>query len=349
MGADTYAALGAGFSRLSELFAQKLGMSMEEKRALAHEEAMQKREIAAEERALKRQRETPVERRVYQGDADQGPPLLMVDELNSFGEPVRQTEASPRERQEYQSRMLQAQEAKRIADEDRAFKQRPKFEERLFESLPADQKARAVQGKFGLLPPAQTPRAPSDIETRIALAKELGATPEQLQALALGSASEKASPERRETAKLDASRLKEAEDRARAAESTLVNISQLEKLMDAGLSTGPLDQYLPGRDRALFDSTAADLNLSTLRQKFGGNPTEGERAANAATLPGTQQYESNNRQQIAKIRADAEARIKEYQSMLSGAEATQAPPDGTRLMKDGKTYVVRNGKPVLES
>jgi hypothetical protein len=131
MGADTYAALGAGFSRLSELFAQRLGMSMEEKRALAHEEAMQKREIAAEKRAearqiaaedrqYNRQATTPVERKVFQSGADQGPPLLMVDELNQFGSSIRQTPASQREKEEFAANARAA--AEKSAMEGKEFK-----------------------------------------------------------------------------------------------------------------------------------------------------------------------------------------------------------------------------------
>ena len=131
MGADAYAAIGAGFSRLSELFAQKLGMSMEEKRALAHEEAMQKRAIAAEERAEKRaiaaedrqfnrQTQTPVERRAFQSGAEQGPPLLMIDKLNQFGESVGQVPASAREKEDFAANARNA--AEKEALEGREFK-----------------------------------------------------------------------------------------------------------------------------------------------------------------------------------------------------------------------------------
>lgn len=203
--------------------------------------------------------------------------------------------------------------------------------QQLLGMLPEDQRARAAQIKAGLLPQAQAPqqpRQPSDIEIKIQQARALGATNEQLQQLVLGAADARATPERRETAKLNTARIKDAEERARAAEKTLANVAQLEKLMEGGLATGPMDQFLPGADRGLFDSIASDLNLSTLRQNFGGNPTEGERAANAATLPGKQQYEQNNRQLLAKLRAEAEQKIAEYQQLTSGGQAAPAQQSG---------------------
>jgi len=165
----------------------------------------------------------------------------------------------------------------------------------------------------------QADRQPTSIEVQMALARQLGATDEDLRAMVLGGGgAAKASPEDREAAKLQATRIKEAEDRARAAQKTLDAVGKLEGLLGSGVSTGPLDQYLPGKDRQLFNALASELNLSTLRQNFGGNPTEGERAANAATLPGVGQYEANNRELLAKLRAQAEGIIGEYQGLLGG-------------------------------
>jgi hypothetical protein len=203
------------------------------------------------------------------------------------------------------------------------------FEQQLFDRLPPEMQDKAALGKFGLIPQAQAPQRPSEIEQRIALAQASGATPQQIQALILGAqAQPEVTPEERETAKAEATRIKEAEDRARAAEKTLANVTRMEEIMNQGLSTGPLDRFLPGKDRALFDSLASDLNLSTLKQNFGGNPTEGERAANAATLPGAAQYEANNKQLLAKLKAEAQAKIDEYNALTGKGNQTSQPKPG---------------------
>lgn len=228
-------------------------------------------------------------------------------------------------------RLLQRDAAKEEARaKAAAANYRPGLEETLFNSLPENMRGKAALGKFGLLPKERDPRNPTELEIRLGMAQQLGATPEQLQALVLGGQNQRASPEQREDAKLNAGRIKDAEDRARAAQKTLDNVSKMEALMQEGLSTGPLDKMLPGKDRDLFNALASDLNLSTLRQNFGGNPTEGERAANAATLPGVQQYETNNKELLAKLRAEAEAKINEFET-LSGRQGQSPQPTQTAV------------------
>ena len=182
----------------------------------------------------------------------------------------------------------------------------------------------------------------------MALARQLGATDEDLRALALGQGganAAKPTPEQRETAKLEAARLKDAEDRARAAQKTLATVNQLEAMLGKGVSTGPLDQYLPGKERQLFNALASELNLSTLRQNFGGNPTEGERAANAATLPGVGQYEANNRELLAKLRTQAEGILGEYQSLAGGGGPTVGAPQASPAAQAAPANVPRAVNP----
>lgn len=95
-------------------------------RAEMAEKAAEAREIAREERAARRRENTTAERRVYQGDASDGPPELMAEELNEVGNPLRTGPASQREKQEFADRsrneaVLTAaeREKQRIADEDR--------------------------------------------------------------------------------------------------------------------------------------------------------------------------------------------------------------------------------------
>lgn len=209
----------------------------------------------------------------------------------------------------------------------------------------------------------RAPAGPSEIERKIALAQQLGATPEEIRAMVVGSGAGngRGTPEQRETAKLEAGALKEAQEKALAARKTLETIARLEEMQQKGVSTGPLDQYLPGQNRQLYNSLASDLNLSTLRQNFGGNPTEGERAANLETLPSTGKYENVNAQLLAKIRADAEQKIAEFEQQRGGTSllpvqgAPQASPGASQQAapaaepvavnpQTGEKIVYRNGQ-----
>lgn len=319
-------------------FLQMLGGGQQQPQAMDNPYAAQ---MAMQNAQADKQRAQQMMQAQYQGGGMSGILASVLQMLGgkALNKRADETTTQALARQfEFETQAAQAAQQKTAADEERKFQRelerdRKKAEEaaknrapselqQLLGMLPEDQRGRAAQIKAGLIPQAQAPqqpRQPNDIEVKLQLAKSLGATPEQLQQLVLGGGSQVATPERREDAKLQTGRLKEAEERARAAEKTLANVTQLEKLMNSGLSTGPLDKFLPGADRSLFDSVAADLNLSTLRQNFGGNPTEGERAANAATLPGTQQYEANNKQLLTKLRAEAQAKIDEYRKLAGGA------------------------------
>ena len=125
--------MAAGLNFLAQALMGREQDRREDKRAIAYEAALEKRELAREERALKRQQQTPVERRTFQGSADDGPPELMVDQLNSIGESVGQQPASQREKQDYaanataSAQALQAQRDKmRIDEEDRQFNRQDK-------------------------------------------------------------------------------------------------------------------------------------------------------------------------------------------------------------------------------
>ncbi len=92
-----------------------------------------------------------------------------------------------------------------------------------------------------------------------------------------------------------------------------------------GLSTGPFDAWLPGADRQTYNAIAEELNVGTLRSRFGGSPTEGERAANRATLPSIDKYENVNMELLAKIREEQKRIIEEYEKMAgAGSWSIQA-------------------------
>ena len=123
--------------------------------------------------------------------------------------------------------------------------------------------------------------------------------------------------------------VRDAADRARAASealSTLGELSQLHKDggMFGGISTGPLDQWAPGAAGQKYDQLSNTLNLSTLRANFGGNPAEGERDANLATLPARSRYESVNKDRIEQLRAQMVGRIEAYNKM-PGVEPIPIP------------------------
>lgn len=102
--------------------------------------------------------------------------------------------------------------------------------------------------------------------------------------------------------------MRDAADRARASAESLVTLGELNQLhkdggMFGGISTGPLDQWLPGPAGQRYDQLSNTLNLSSLRSNFGGNPAEGERAANLETLPARNRYETVNQDRIEQMRA----------------------------------------------
>lgn len=119
MGADTYAGIGAAFSRISDIFANKMQMNADEKRQNAYEIALEKRRIAEEERVEKKTQETPVRRSsVYKGVGEDGPGFR-VDRLNARGDVVDTQDANPRERGDYEE-TLSAREKQAKADQEKA-------------------------------------------------------------------------------------------------------------------------------------------------------------------------------------------------------------------------------------
>jgi hypothetical protein len=115
----------------------------------AYEKALEAREMKREERAERKRAQTPVERRVYQGPQDQGPPELRVDELNAIGESVGDKSASSREKQDFASSQQvaalareQDREKKRREDEDREFDRKDKETRTKIASRNADSSAR---------------------------------------------------------------------------------------------------------------------------------------------------------------------------------------------------------------
>ena len=181
MGAAEYDGMAAGLNFLAQALMGREQDRREDKRAIAYEAALEKRELAREERALKRQQQTPVERRTFQGSADDGPPELMVDQLNSIGESVGQQPASQREKQDYaanataSAQALQAQRDKmRIDEEDRQFNRQDKETRTGIASRNAaasERRASAVEARANR-PAGSAPRAskdPKDLSRKEAL------------------------------------------------------------------------------------------------------------------------------------------------------------------------------------
>ena len=108
---------------------------------------------------------------------------------------------------------------------------------------------------------------------------------------------------------------REARAAAESAVEVLNRVGELEGLLNAGKNTGPLAQYIPGSDAQSFEAVSDALNVASLRSRFGGNPTEGEREANRRTLPNLARNEDVNRRLIESERAAALRRIEAYNAM----------------------------------
>lgn len=130
MGAASYDAWAAFGNFMSNAMMRRAEAKDEDERyairAELQEKALEQREIAREERAAKRRENTTADRRVFQGDASDGPPELLVEETNEVGNPLRTVPASQREKREFADRSMsnaaltEAERRKqRIADEDR--------------------------------------------------------------------------------------------------------------------------------------------------------------------------------------------------------------------------------------
>lgn len=143
-------------------------------------------------------------------------------------------------------------------------------------------------------------------------------------------------------------------EKAQGARETLAIVGEMEKLMSGGLSTGPVDQYLPGKDRQRFDVLQKQLVGPVIKSMFGSTQlSEGDRKAAEASLPGLGRYEDVNKDVLAQMRRRAEAAIAE-EAALKQQQGGQAPvaakkspyPEGTRLRGPDGVYEVRNGEAV---
>jgi len=109
--------------------------------------------------------------------------------------------------------------------------------------------------------------------------------------------------------------IREARASAESAVEVLNRVGELEGLLNSGKNTGPLARFIPGSDSQKFEAVSNALNVASLRSRFGGNPTEGEREANLATLPNLARNEDVNLDLIRAERDAAVRRIEAYNAM----------------------------------
>jgi hypothetical protein len=109
--------------------------------------------------------------------------------------------------------------------------------------------------------------------------------------------------------------IREARASAESAVEVLNRVRELEGLLNSGKNTGPLARFIPGSDSQKFEAVSNALNVASLRSRFGGNPTEGEREANLATLPNLARNEDVNLDLIKAERDAAIRRIEAYNAM----------------------------------
>lgn len=147
--------------------------------------------------------------------------------------------------------------------------------------------------------------------------------------------------------------IRDAKASAEAAMDVLAKVGKLEEILKAGKSTGPLDQFIPGQSAQEFDAISKALNVSSLRANFGGNPTEGERAANLETLPSLGRYEDVNAKLIAQQRESAMRKIEAYNALpgvqkisLGGSDPAPAETAPVRATnpQTGEVVELRNGQ-----
>ena len=271
-------------SKALDVFAQFMMNRQAKKEARAerleeesrYEKSLIERERRAEERAARQREQTPVERKVYQGDNDQGPPELLAEELNSIGAPVRTGPATQREKQDYSSGMRNASianDAERLKlsrdEEDRQFKREGELSRRANDS----RRTNAAETRANR---PDTSRDPSELSKKEALA-------------AISSFEYRADKENGET----------WQD---VAERGGVDVTSL--LKAANLGAQPKE---PGAIERGLNAVGGALKNAFSQKK--APPVLGS--------PG-------KKEEKAKY------------------------PDGTRLQKGGKVYVVKNGVPVLE-
>lgn len=145
-------------------------------------------------------------------------------------------------------------------------------------------------------------------------------------------------------------------EKASGARETLAIIEQMEGLMAGGLSTGPADQYLPGKNRQRFDVLQKQLVGPAIKSMFGSaNLSEGDRKAAEEALPGLGRYEDVNKDVLAQMKARAQAALAEEEKLKAGGPRGSAPGQapaqqatykvGDIITEGGKRYRVVGGTP----
>lgn len=151
----------------------------------------------------------------------------------------------------------------------------------------------------------RAPKGPGELEQRIEMARQMGASAEDIQRMVLGSAAAPRETPKQPTAK----ELQAQKDRQSGGETVNSLLDQLEELNP---STGPLDRFWPGENQAKYSAVQAQL-LSALkpiiRSPGEGTFTDADLAALQQSLPQVGNRQEVNAQLIKNLREQVRRRM----------------------------------------
>lgn len=175
--------------------------------------------------------------------------------------------------------------------------------------------------------PAKKAEKGSELEQRLALADQLGATPEEKRRMVIGG--DTGRDAQRISAK-DATTARQKITQIQAARNQLNAVKeQFAKNLRGSYSAGPLADYLPTSQGQAFDRAVrnlAPLVTAVTRVPGVGAMSDYESKLQEATLPSRGTYESVTEQQIADLERLLDTVEGGYRDLLG--EGTQSPAAG---------------------
>jgi hypothetical protein len=186
----------------------------------------------------------------------------------------------------------------------------------------------------GQLQPAQKPRSPSELEQRLAMADQYGATEDDKRQMVLGSNATRGALSQKERRAIA---LQKAQ--IPALERRVDNIgAAFEKLSSNFLDGGPLDQYAIGmtQDGQMLEATAAQLKpllLSFVRVPGIGAQSDLEARLDALQYPSIGNHPSVNRALLAELKQFIGDLKNAYQNTGADMPQEAAPAAAPRRLK----------------
>lgn len=173
--------------------------------------------------------------------------------------------------------------------------------------------------------PAASQQEP-DIERRLRLAQEMGATPEELRRMVVGGSSAR-DAQRISTA--DATKARQKMTQIASARQQLEAVKENFRKLKNTFSAGPGGQYLPTPEGQAFDRAIANLAplvTAVTRVPGIGAMSDYESRLQNASLPSRGTYENVTEQQIADLERLFDTIESGYTDLLSGAQMQKPAP-----------------------